>query len=121
MSTTTTLPPTFSDLLPYIEWAQPTTKERLRYRANSSMAELTAFYEAFKLRSEDVMDFLKGFPPDEALLEPPVQGLMRLGKAFMEVSFAVEIIKAPDEPGVWTFETMDLSVTFYPDQMPEGA
>lgn len=121
MGTTTTLPPAFADLLPYIEWAQPTTKERLRYRANSSMDELTAFYEALKPRIEDVMDFLKGFPPVEASLEPPVQGLMRLGKAFMEAAFAAEIVNAPDEPGVWNFETMDLSVTFYPDQMSASA
>lgn len=121
MSTATSLPPAFADLLPYLEWAQPTTTERLRYRATRPMAELTAFYEALKPRMEDVMVFLKDFPPDEAALDPPVQALMRLAKSFMDAAFAVEIVKAPDEPGVWTFETMDLSVTFYRDQAAASA
>lgn len=108
-----TLPPAFADLAPHLAWALPTTAERLDRRATSDMPALKAFYDALQPRIEDVLIFLKDYPPDEAALEAPVRNLVRLAKAFMDASIAVEVFRAPDEPGVWDYRKLRLDVGYY--------
>lgn len=108
-----TLPPAFADLTAQLSWALPTTMERLDRRATSDMSTLKAFYDAMQPRIEDVLIFLKDYPPDEAALEPPVRNLVRLAKAFMDASIAVEVFRAPDEPGVWDYRKLRLDVGYY--------
>jgi len=110
MSTTSgsLLPKQFAALEGYLHFALPTAKERLRNRVHSTMPDLEAFYAAMKPHMEAIMTYLQNFPPFEKDLEPEVQRLVRLAKAFMDVSVAVELFHAPDEPNVWSFEDMVL-------------
>ena len=104
----TLLPERFAALAIHLDWARPTTKERLRARASSTMPALQAFYDAMCPHMDDIMAYLRDFPPTEADLEPAVRRLLHLAKAFMDVSLAVELFHAPDELGVWNFEDVEL-------------
>lgn len=108
-----TLPPAFADLNAQLSWALPTTAQRLERRATSDMSTLKAFYDALQPRIEDILVFLKDYPPDEAALEPAVRTLVHLAKAFMDASLAVEVFRAPDEPGVWEHRKLRLNVGYY--------
>jgi hypothetical protein len=109
MSNNNLLPTQFAELTGFLRYALPTTKERLRARVNSSMADLQAFYDAVSPHMEAIMTYMKGFPADEKELAQPELNLMRLGKAFMCIAVAVELFHAPDEHGVLTFEDMVLT------------
>jgi len=100
------LPIPFAALENQLHYALPSTKERLRARANSSMHEIQTFYDALSPHMDAIMTYLQDFPPAEKELEPPVLRLVYLAKAFMEHSLAVELLKAPDEPDVWDFEDL---------------
>lgn len=106
-----TLPNQFSMLTPYVGWALPTTTERLRARAQSTMPVLRDFYDALSPHMEGILTYLRDFPADESKLEPHVRRLVHLSKAFMDVSVAVELLKEPDETGVWKFEDLDMDIT----------
>ena len=108
MSEVQVLPKQFSGLSQYMEFALPTTKERLRKRTQSTMPQLQAFYDALAPQMDAIMTYLMDFPAEEANLAPQELHLVRLAKAFMEVALAVELFKAPDEPHVWSFEDMVL-------------
>jgi hypothetical protein len=108
MAENQSLPSQFAGLTKWLSFALPTPKERLRKRVHSEMSELNAFYDAMRPQMDAVMTYLMDFPADESQLEAPVLNLVRLAKAYMEVSLAVELFKAPDEPGVWDFEFMEL-------------
>ncbi len=102
------LPEPFAVLTEQLHWALPTTLQRLRARANASMADLQGFYDALSPRMDDILTYLRDFPATEADLDLPHRRLLHLAKAYMDVSLAVELFHAPDEPGVWNFEDMEL-------------
>ncbi len=102
------LPKQFAGLTNLLHFALPTTKERLRKRAQSTMPELQAFYDEVGPQMDAIMTYLLDFPADEKKLEPPVLHLVHLAKAFMEIALAIELFHAPDEPNVWSFEDMEL-------------
>jgi hypothetical protein len=110
MSTTENnlLPQPFAALTNQLHYALPTSKERLRARATSTMPQLQAFYDAVAPHMDAIMTYLQDFPPAEKDLEPPVLRLVHLAKAFMDISLAIELFHAPDEPNVWNFEDMVL-------------
>jgi hypothetical protein len=108
MSEVQVLPQQFSGLTQCMEFALPTTKERLRKRTQSTMPQLQAFYDAMAPQMDTIMTYLMDFPAEESKLAPQELNLVRLAKAFMEVALAVELFKAPDEPHVWSFEDMVL-------------
>lgn len=108
--TEATLPPRFAALNEHLRWALPTTKERLRARAGSTMPVLRAFYDALAPHMDEILSYLQDFPADEAALEPPVRRLVHLAKAFMDVSIAIEVFNEPDESGVWGFEALDMEL-----------
>jgi hypothetical protein len=102
------LPKQFANLAPHLRYALPTTKERVRARVNSSMAELQAFYDDVGPRMEGIMTYLQDFPPEESKLAPQELRLVKLAKAFMAIAPALELFHAPDEPNVWGFEDMTM-------------
>ncbi len=104
--TTDLLPKQFSALTQLLHYALPTTKERIRARATSTMDELQAHYDAARPYMEDVMTYLKGIPADEKKLNPQDLRLMHFAKGFMTVAMAIEQLHAPDEPMVWNYENM---------------
>lgn len=102
------LPKQFANLTPHLRYALPTTKERVRARVNSSMAELQVFYDDVGPRMESIMTYLQDFPPEESKLAPQELRLVKLAKAFMAIAPALELFHAPDEPNVWGFEDMTM-------------
>lgn len=94
MSEIDLLPSDFHDLEHWAaRWALPTEATRNRMRVNSEYHQVEAFYQALLPRMEAVLDYLQKFSTDA--LPAPVQQLMYLGCAFMEVAPAVELFKEP--------------------------
>lgn len=90
------LPEPFADLEPYAGWARPNERERLQLRLESSLAQLTAFYQAMLPRMEALAGHLATYPVDD--LPPPERRLLQLGLMFMEAAVCVELFKSPDVP-----------------------
>ena len=94
------LPEGFKDLEPLVlTWALPTQRERWYNRMNTSMEDLKAYYDQILPRMDEIMTYLNGFPLDA--LPPECSRLFDLAKMFLEVSLSVELFNAPDEPGVF--------------------
>ena len=107
------LPKQFSALNGLLRYALPTTKDRIRARATSSMEELQEYYDAMVPHMEGVMSYLQALPADEKKLNPQDLRLLHFAKGFMTVAMAIEQLHAPDEPLVWDFEKME-----FEDQPP---
>lgn len=90
------LPPTFAELEPFIDWSLNSENERLEKRLTSSMEEIQAFYTAMLGRIEEALEYLNGFPLDQ--MPEPEQRLMNLTLSLAEVWVAVELYKRPDHP-----------------------
>lgn len=103
------LPKQFAKLGKYMAFCLPTTKDRLRKRAGTPMAELEAFYNFMKPMMIDILTFLQAHPVKAEEQTAEVRNLVYLAKSFMEASMAVELLKEPDESNVWGFEDMTLS------------
>ena len=102
------LPSQFDGLASHLSFALPTAKDRWRHRSSSTMSELQAFYDAMVPHMAAIMAYLQDFPADEQKLEPPVLNLVRLAKAFMDVSVSIELLHSPDVPLVSSAEGMIL-------------
>ena len=82
------LPEPFQDLAPYLAWSLPTERERSAKRQSSTMAEITAFYQALLPRMDEVLSHLAQFSPEN--IPEDVQRLFYLALALAEVAPAVE-------------------------------
>jgi hypothetical protein len=88
------LPAVFADLEPFAPaWCLATESERWRQRHASTMAELTAFYEACFPRVEEAIEYCDRFPLDD--LPADVTNLLRLIYSLVMVSMAIEIFGQP--------------------------
>lgn len=87
------LPEPFQDLAPYLAWSLPTERERSAKRQSSTMAEITAFYQAMLPRMEEVLPYLAQFPPEHVPVD--VQRLFYLTLSLAEVAPAVENFGQP--------------------------
>jgi hypothetical protein len=87
------LPEPFADLALYLSWSLPTERERSAKRQASTMAEITAFYQAMLPRMEEVLSYLAQYPPDHTPQD--VQRLFYLALALAEVAPAVENFGQP--------------------------
>lgn len=103
------LPKQFAKLAKYMEYALPTTKERLRKRAGTPMPTLEAFYNFMKPCMIEILTFLQAHPVSADEQTPEVRNLVYLAKSFMEASMAVELLHEPDESNVWGFEDLTLA------------
>lgn len=103
------LPKQFAKLGKYMAFCLPTTKDRLRKRASTPMAELETFYNFMKPMMIDILTFLQAHPVKAEEQTPEVRNLVYLAKSFMEASMAVELLHEPDESNVWGFEDMTLA------------
>jgi len=91
---TTMLPATFAELETLAPtWCLATEAERWRQRHLSTMAELTAFYDAFFPRLEGAIEYCNEFPLDD--LPADVANLLRLIHSLVMVSMAIEIFRQP--------------------------
>lgn len=87
------LPATFQDLEPHLEWSLPTERARSAKRQASTIAALTAFYDAMLPRMEDVLPYLAQFPSEDVAAD--VERLFHLALALAEIAPAVENFGQP--------------------------
>jgi hypothetical protein len=91
---TAMLPPTFAELEPFARpWCLETESARWRQRHASTMAELTAFYDAFFPRLEEAIDYSNQYPLEN--LPGDVTNLLHLIYSLVMVSMAIEIFGQP--------------------------
>jgi len=93
----TLLPPGFSDLEQFTQWALPTSVERNKKRLESSMDEITVFYTALLPRLEGILAYLDQFSLQE--MPQDARRLMYLSLSLAEVSIAVELFHEPKVTG----------------------
>lgn len=92
------LPTGFEDLLPFVDrWAVDDTAARIKLRAEASMEDIQAFYDAMVGRADEAMSLidthsLHALPDD-------VGRLCRLVLALAQAAMAVEIHGQPRAPG----------------------
>jgi hypothetical protein len=82
------LPAPFQELERWMAWSLATERERSAKRQASTMAEITAFYDAMLARIDEVLRYVDQFPMN-ALPEDATR-LFYLTLSLAEVSFAVE-------------------------------
>jgi hypothetical protein len=88
------LPPEFAELERFAAtWCLATETERFERRLNSSMAELSQFYDAFFPRVEEAIEYCDTYPLDD--LPEDVTNLLRLIHSLVMVAMAVEIFAQP--------------------------
>ena len=90
------LPPEFSDLERFADWAIQGETNRYEKRIASSMDELQTFYDAAMARLDDAMEYLEQFPVNE--LPDDATRLLWLYCALVTVSFPVEVWRQPRVP-----------------------
>lgn len=98
MATEDTLPAGFEDLLPYVSWALPTQSARSDKKMQSSIEEVTAFYDA-GMRDGRVMDALRHcdqYPLDD--MPADARRLFHLTLSIAEVRPQVEMYGQIDPP-----------------------
>jgi hypothetical protein len=87
---TAMLPPEFADLEAYAAtWCLPTEAQRWAQRANSSMPELVAFYDAVFPRAEEAIEYCDKFPLDD--LPDEVRHLLQLVHSLIMAAMSVEV------------------------------
>jgi hypothetical protein len=91
---TAMLPAAFAELEPFAPtWCLATEAERWRQRHASTMAELTAFYDASFPRVEEAIEYCDGFPLDD--LPDDATNLLRMIYSLAMVAMAIEVFGQP--------------------------
>jgi hypothetical protein len=91
---TAMLPPAFAALEPFAPtWCLATEAERWRERHDSTMAELTAFYDAIFPRVEEAIAYCDQFALDD--LPPDATHLLWMIYSLVMVSMAIEVFGQP--------------------------
>jgi hypothetical protein len=91
-TSTSTLPPGFAELEPYVAgWALPTRAERYAARLSAPYADLVGFYDAIAPRAEDAIAYLDTL--DLTSLSPEATRLLQLLYSMILVSYAVNVFK----------------------------
>lgn len=86
--------PLTTDIDPFLPaWGLPTSHERLVKRANSTMDEIQAFYDAMMPRLEEIIEYLNQFPIAE--IPEADQPLANAALAMCHVDNAVNKWKSP--------------------------
>jgi hypothetical protein len=83
------LPEPFQELEPYLEWSLATDRERIIKRKTSTMAEITAFYQAMLPRMDTILSYLEQYPPEQ--VPSDVQRLFWLTLSLAKIAPAVEL------------------------------
>ncbi len=91
---TPTLPNEFRDLEYYSEWALEHRKDRFKKRLNTSMEQITAFYNAMVPRIDAIDTILNQKPLKD--LNVAEKSLLSMALSLIEVSRCIERWGAPD-------------------------
>lgn len=90
------LPPEFSDLEPFSDWALERERDRYAKRLASTMDELQAFYDAAFPRLDAAMNYLDQLELDA--LPDDAKRLLWLCYSLVNASFPVEVWRQPRVP-----------------------
>ena len=85
------LPETFEDLTPFLDWALEPERARTEKKAESSMEEIRAFYDAAMARLDDMLKYLEDYFGKD--LPAPAHRLYLMSLSLVEVSTLVELYK----------------------------
>lgn len=104
------LPEPFQEIEPYLAWSLATDRERSIKRQTSSMAEITAFYQAMLPRMDAILSYLEQYPPEQVPAD--VQRLFWLTLSLAKIAPAVEMYGEPVPEGLNALRLV--SVDIYP-------
>ncbi len=88
------------------QWDLPTERERHLTRVTNPLEDSIKIYDALLPLIEPIVEHLADFDIDA--LPPPQQSLLNLSLSFMEVSMAVEILKATTVPGGFAHQRFEV-------------
>ena len=85
------LPAPFENLTPFLDWALEPERARTEKKAESSMEEIRAFYDAMMPRLDELLRYLEGYFGKD--LPAPAHRLYLMSLSLVEVSTLVELYK----------------------------
>lgn len=85
------LPEPFEDLTPFLDWALEPERARTEKKAESSMEEIRAFYDAMMPRLDELLKYLEDYFDKD--LPAPAHRLFLMSLSLVEVSTLVELYK----------------------------
>ncbi len=85
------LPEPFEDLVPFLDWALEPERARTEKKAESSMDEIRAFYDAMVSRLDEIIRYLEDY--FGAVMPAPAHRLYLMSLSLVEVSTLVELYK----------------------------
>ena len=103
---TAELPDEFTALTPWLDWALPSERARLKKCQTSPMAEVQGFYDAMSAQVDDALSQIGAVPLDD--LSPPQRTLLLLCLAYVEAAVAVEMYGEPHCPYVCSVDELSV-------------
>ena len=85
------LPEPFENLTPFLDWALESERARTEKKAESSMEEIRAFYDAMMPRLDELLRHLEDYFGKD--LPAPAHRLYLMSLSLVEVSTLVELYK----------------------------
>ena len=102
------MPERFQELEPYLEWSLATDRERSTKRQASTMAAISAFYDAMLPRMDEILSYLEQYQPEQVPAE--VQRLFWLTLSLAKIAPAVEMYGAPMPEGLDALRLVDVDI-----------
>ena len=102
------LPEPFQDLEPYLEWSLATDRERIIKRKTSTIAEITAFYQAMLPRMDAILSYLEQYPLEQ--VPSDVQRLFWLTLSVAKIAPAVEMYGEPVPEGLDALRPVNVDI-----------
>jgi hypothetical protein len=102
------LPEPFADLTLYLAWALPTERERSAKRQASTMAEISAFYQAMLPRMDEILSYLEQYPPEQVSAD--AQRLFYLTLSLAKIAPAVEMYGEPNAEGLDALRLVNVDI-----------
>lgn len=102
------LPEPFQELEPYLEWSLATDRERIIKRKTSTIAEITAFYQAMLPRMDAILSYLEQYPLEQ--VPSDVQRLFWLTLSLAKIAPAVEMYGEPVPEGLDALRLVNVDI-----------
>lgn len=102
------LPELFQELEPYLEWSLATDRERIIKRKTSTIAEITAFYQAMLPRMDAILSYLEQYPLEQ--VPSDVQRLFWLTLSLAKIAPAVEMYGEPVPEGLDALRLVNVAI-----------
>ena len=102
------LPEPFQELEPYLEWSLATDRERIIKRKTSTIAEITAFYQAMLPRMDAILSYLEQYPLEQ--VPSDVQRLFWLTLSLAKIAPAVEMYGEPVPEGLDALRPVNVDI-----------